>query len=133
MCDKISGLFVDFLSPVSDVIINSIRMTEIIGFGGPISIIAYLLTSVAVLQVVTPNFTKMSAEVQSREGKFRFLHGRLRINAESIAFYQGDEKERNIVESIFKNLTDYASTVINRNFLFGSTLQFFYGLHTSCK
>lgn len=95
-------------------------MTEIIGIGGPLSIIAYLLTSVAVLQVVTPNFTKMSAEVQAREGKFRFLHGRLRINAESIAFYQGDDKERTIVENIFKNLTDYASNVINKNFLFGS-------------
>jgi ATP-binding cassette subfamily D (ALD) protein 3 len=125
LCDKISSLFVDFLSPLSEVIINSVRMTEIIGIGGPISIFLYLLTSFLILSIVTPNFTKMSAEVQAREGKFRFLHGRLRINAESIAFYQGDNKERNIVENIFKNLTDYANVVINKNFVFGIVNDYF--------
>ena len=104
--------------------INSIRMAEIIGIGGPLSIVAYLLISVTVLQFVAPNFTKMSTEVQALEGRFRFMHGRVRINAEQIAFYQGDSKERDIIEKVFKVLTDTASKVINKNFLFGSMFLF---------
>jgi ABC-type uncharacterized transport system fused permease/ATPase subunit len=74
----------------------------------------------------------MSAEVQNREGQFRHIHARTRINAESIAFYGGDEKERNIIEKYFKDLTDYAAVVIEKNFAFGIVNDYFtkYAPHT---
>jgi ABC-type uncharacterized transport system fused permease/ATPase subunit len=61
----------------------------------------------------------MSAQQQALEGKFRHIHARTRLNAESIAFYAGDEKERSIIEKTFEELTNYSSVVINKNFLFG--------------
>lgn len=125
LCQKISNLFVDFLSPLTDVIINSIRMTQIIGIGGPISITLYVFVAFGVLSLVTPNFTRMSQEIQNREGKFRYIHARTVINAESIAFYQGDERERQVVESYFEDLTTYSSRVINKNFIFGITNDYF--------
>jgi ABC-type uncharacterized transport system fused permease/ATPase subunit len=60
----------------------------------------------------------MSAQQQALEGKFRHIHARTRLNAESIAFYAGDEKERSIIETTFEELTNYSSVVISKNFLF---------------
>ncbi len=61
----------------------------------------------------------MSAQQQALEGKFRHIHARTRLNAESIAFYGGDEKERSIIEDTFEELWRYSAIVINKNFLFG--------------
>lgn len=132
LSQKISNLFVDFLSPLTDVIINSVRMAQIIGIGGPISITLYVMVAFGVLGLVTPNFTRMSQEIQNKEGKFRYIHSRTVINAESIAFYQGDERERQVVESYFEDLTSYSSRVINKNFIFGITNDYFtkYAPHT---
>jgi ABC-type uncharacterized transport system fused permease/ATPase subunit len=67
----------------------------------------------------------MSAEVQHREGEFRHMHARIRLNAESIAFYGGDERERSFIEKSFKRLTDYSATVIRKNFIFGVVNDYF--------
>ncbi len=117
---RVSSLFLDALLPLSDVVINSIRMTQVMGVFGPISIALYVMTAFGMLSLVTPNFTKMSQEIQNREGKFRYIHARTQINGESIAFYQGDKKEKQIVEKYFEDLYSYTSHVINKNFTFGS-------------
>ena len=129
---QVANLFVDFLAPFTDVIVYSIEMSKLIGAGGPVSLFAYILIAFGVLSFVTPNFTRMSAEAQNREGQFRHIHARTRINAESIAFYGGDEKERNIIEKYFKDLTDYSAVVIKKNFVFGIVNDYFtkYAPHT---
>jgi ATP-binding cassette subfamily D (ALD) protein 3 len=125
LCKQITNLFVDFLSPVVDVILYSYQLTKLMGVGGPISIFTYICVAFFALSFVTPNFTRMSAEVQNREGEFRHIHARIRLNAESIAFYGGDEKERTIIEKYFDDLTSYKRIVIKKNFVFGVVNDYF--------
>jgi ATP-binding cassette subfamily D (ALD) protein 3 len=125
LCKQVANLFIDFLAPITDVCLYSYQMYTLVGSGGPVSIIAYLVIAFAFIKAVTPNFTKMSAEVQNLEGKFRGIHARTRINAESIAFYGGDEKERSIIENYFEDLVKYSDYVINKNFVFGMVNDYF--------
>ncbi|KAL0489343.1 peroxisomal long-chain fatty acid import protein [Acrasis kona] len=125
LCKQVANLFVDFLAPITDVCLYSYQMYHLIGSGGPLSIVTYLIVAFAFIKAVTPNFTKMSSEVQNLEGKFRGIHARTRINAESIAFYGGDKKERTIIEKYFDDLVKYSDFVINKNFVFGVVNDYF--------
>jgi len=125
VCKQITSLFLDLLSPAIDVILYTYQLNHLMGVGGPLSILIYMAIAFFALSFVTPNFTRMAAETQNREGEFRHIHARARLNAESIAFYGGDEKERTIIERYFKNLTDYSMVVIRKNFIFGVVNDYF--------
>ncbi|KAF0979206.1 hypothetical protein FDP41_001549 [Naegleria fowleri] len=131
-CKQFSELFMDLLNPIVEVLLYTYELSRLIGSGGPISIISYVVIAFGVLGMVTPNFTKMSAEVQNKEGKFRSIHNRCKNNAELIAFYAGEETERLKVEKQFEELTSYSDYVINKNFLFGVVNDYFtkYSPHT---
>ena len=124
-CKQFSELFMDLLNPIVEVLLYTYELTRLIGSGGPLSIISYVVIAFGVLGMVTPNFTKMSSEVQNKEGKFRSIHNRCKNNAELVAFYAGEETERLKIEKQFEELTSYSDYVINKNFLFGVVNDYF--------
>lgn len=63
----------------------------------------YVITA-TILRAATPPFGKLAAEEAKLEGDFRTAHSRLITNAEEIAFYNGEELEKSILDKTYNRL-----------------------------
>ena len=66
--------------------------------------ILYLLISGTVLTYLRKPISRLTVTEQKLEGEFRFVNSRLITNAEEIAFYQGNKREKMNVDSAFNRL-----------------------------
>ncbi|KAG2377324.1 hypothetical protein C9374_009235 [Naegleria lovaniensis] len=124
-CNRLAELFTDMLHPTFELILYSIELVRLLGPYALMSVVLYLSFAIFVLSKVSPNFTKISAQVQNMEGNFRAMHNRASVFSELIAFYGGEKTERTKIENYFEKLTEYSSYVIGRNFSFGVVNDFF--------
>jgi ABC-type uncharacterized transport system fused permease/ATPase subunit len=65
-----------------------------------------IIGSSLLLQCLLNRVTRSIFLLQMREGAFRYLHGRIRTYCESIAFYNGEDKERNDTNRAFNDIYD---------------------------
>ena len=77
---------------------------------GSISILAgYALASYALVNYGKPAAENHETKEQDLDGKFRFVHNRLRKHAESIAFSDGGSREKTIADAYLGNLVNHQS------------------------
>ena len=112
LCDDLSALIPSMVKPVVDICWFSWRMYLLTGRRGMGTLYIYMLLGFGALRAVTPDFGKLAAEEQLREGAFRNVHARLRTHAESIAFYGGGRKEGETVSRYFKELQHHLRKVV---------------------
>lgn len=115
-CNSISSVYVDFFKPILDIFLFSKKLSQIMGYKGPISLIFFYIFYGALLKIVMPPFGKMIAFTQQIEGEFRSMHSKLLIHSESIGFLRGFLFEKEKMYEIFKKLMNHNYYVADKKF-----------------
>lgn len=70
----------------------------------PSLLIAYLMIAGWFLTYLRRPIGRMTVTEQKLEGEFRYINSRLITNAEEVAFYQGNQREKLTLLASFKKL-----------------------------
>jgi len=146
---SLSNLYQNFSKPVLDIILFTRKLSETLGYEGPLLMIAWYVLSGFVMRFIAPPFGKLTAIEQSKfiiiikfcyyrnffslydykyktsnkslalEGEFRACHSALITHSEEIAFYKGNAWEKERVNDTFKMLTEHISSVYAKKFFMG--------------
>jgi ABC-type uncharacterized transport system fused permease/ATPase subunit len=76
------------------------------------------------MTVASPNFGGLFKKQQSLEGDYRHLHTRLRANAESVAFYNGVDKEASLLRARFREVVKHTARVLGVQYRFSIVQDF---------
>ncbi|KAL6048544.1 ATP-binding cassette sub- D member 3 [Balamuthia mandrillaris] len=106
-CSSVAELYSNISKPILDIFIYARKLTGAIGFQGPSSMLAYLILSGLVLTRMRRPIGRFTVNEQRLEGEFRYVNSRLITNAEEVAFYNGNKKERAVIKSTFDRLVDH--------------------------
>merc|ERR1719223_1902771 len=68
---------------------------------------AYMLSAAALLRFIVPNFRQNVRKQYKLEGRFRFVHTRLSVHTESVAFFGGDDVEHEVCDGRLNELTKH--------------------------
>nr|GMC66092.1 ABC transporter D family member 1 [Ipomoea batatas] len=115
----LSSLVTGMVKPTVDILWFTWRMKLLTGQRGVAILYAYMFLGLGFLRCVTPEFGDLASHEQQLEGTFRFMHERLRTHAESVAFFGGGAREKEMVESRFKELLHHSALLLKKKWLFG--------------
>ncbi|KAI9209715.1 ABC family transporter: long-chain fatty acid [Polychytrium aggregatum] len=107
-CETASDLYSRTFKPLLDVILCTQRMAENIGYPGLVCLYSYFFLSGFVVRWISPPFSRMIAKIQELEGSFRRAHSRLITHAEEVAFLNGSECEKAILNERLGHVTDFS-------------------------
>ncbi|GAB1605909.1 ATP-binding cassette sub-family D member 3-like [Argonauta hians] len=111
-CNCVADLYSNLSKPVMDVIIYSLKLTNSIGIQGPGTMLLYLAVSGLLLTRVRRPVAKLTMKEQRLEGEYRYVNTRLITNSEEVAFYQGNDREHNIIMATFMKMVSHANSFI---------------------
>lgn len=111
-CQNLSELYSSVFKPVLDVIVFTIKLTEMTGWLGPAILYGYFGVSGWGKQIVlrVARYGSLVKQQSKLEGTFRTAHQRLIANSEEIAFYGGADRERRLINESLNNILRHAST-----------------------
>ena len=66
----------------------------------------YVAVGLGIIRLLMPNYKEYAERETNLEGKFRYVHSRIRTHSESIAFFGGGEYEKQVVRKRSKQLFD---------------------------
>ncbi|OMH86328.1 ATP-binding cassette sub-family D member 2 [Zancudomyces culisetae] len=115
-CLSLAMTFSSIGKPVLDMIIFHIQLVNSLGVMGTGSIVLFYLLSVVGLRKLIPSFGKLVASQTVLEGQFRAAHSRIITNAEEIAFYRGQDREKENVESTFEKFMQHLEKISKLRF-----------------
>ncbi|XP_030623330.1 ATP-binding cassette sub-family D member 3a isoform X1 [Chanos chanos] len=118
-CNSVVDLYSNLSKPLLDIILYIFKLTSSIGAQGPASMMAYLLISGLFLTRLRRPIGKMTVSEQRYEGEYRYVNSRLITNSEEIAFYNGNTREKQTINSTFKKLVDHLHNFIFFRFSMG--------------
>ncbi|KAJ0976938.1 hypothetical protein J5N97_012412 [Dioscorea zingiberensis] len=119
LTSDLSGLVTGMFKPSVDILWFTWRMKLLTGRRGVAILYAYMLLGLGFLRSVTPEFGDLASREQQLEGTFRFMHARLRTHAESIAFFGGGFREKDMIDSRFRELVNHSKILLRKKWLFG--------------
>eukprot|EP01052_Picozoa_sp_SAG31_P016797 SAG31_NODE_1126_length_9767_cov_5.580058_6_plen_207_part_00 len=90
-----------FLNPLVTLAWFTVRLGLFVGPRIPAALVLYNLVSFFILKTLMPDYKKIVANEQEAEGKFKFVHSRVKQHAESIAFFGGDAREKRLCQGRF--------------------------------
>ncbi|CAA2998788.1 ABC transporter D family member 1 [Olea europaea subsp. europaea] len=115
----LSGLVTGMVKPTVDILWFTWRMKLLTGRRGVAILYAYMLLGLGFLRSVTPDFGDLASREQQLEGTFRYMHERLRTHAESVAFFGGGAREKEMIESRYTELFNHSIFLLKKKWLFG--------------
>ncbi len=124
-CATSADLFSRTFKPLLDVILSTKRMSESMGYKGLIILYSYFFFSGHVIRFFSPPFSDYIQETQKKEGDFRRSHSRLISHAEEVAFLDGAEREKEILNGKLNQLTAWSQYYFFRQFIQGVLDQYF--------
>eukprot|EP00842_Homolaphlyctis_polyrhiza_P004052 jgi/Hompol1/4648/HPOL_003791-RA len=110
-CNAMSNLYSNLGKPLLDIIIFNYQLARSIGFLGMWGLSINYFVTATLLRSVTPPFGKLAAEEAKLEGDFRGAHSRLITNAEEIAFYNGEDLEKSILDKTYSQLIKHTNSI----------------------
>jgi len=118
-CASVGDLYSNLSKPIVDIFLYAGKLTQAIGASGPAYMILYLIVSGLLLTRIRGPTGRMTVTEQRLEGEFRYVNSRLITNSEEVAFYQGNEKEKNIIIATFGRLVTHLRKFIFFRFNMG--------------
>ncbi|KAH6588998.1 hypothetical protein BASA50_010354 [Batrachochytrium salamandrivorans] len=109
-CTATANLYSNVGKPLLDIIIFNYQLARSIGLNGMWGLALNYIVTATVLRAVTPPFGKVAAEEAKLEGDFRNAHSRLITNAEEIAFYNGEDREKSILDKTYSSLIKHINS-----------------------
>ncbi|KAJ1505063.1 ATP-binding cassette sub- D member 3, partial [Coelomomyces lativittatus] len=117
--DALSHLYSDIAKPVVDIFLFSYKLGQAIGKKAPFYMIGYFVFSGYLLRALSPPFGKYTAMEQKLEADYRYAHSRILAHSEEIAFYQGGETEKHIVNKAYARILHHCQSVLQLRFANG--------------
>jgi ATP-binding cassette subfamily D (ALD) protein 3 len=100
--------------PVLDIVLLSAQLAANVGLSGPFTMYLYYAISAFILRLVMPSFPRLTAEQQRLEGDYRYVHSRTINYAEEIAFFGGQKKERQVMDTTFDRLYRHMRNIFTK-------------------
>lgn len=116
---SLSNLYSNFSKPLLDIILFSRKLSELVGWEGPMMMIAWYFLSGVFIRFITPTFGKLVAKQQDLEGDFRACHSDLLNHSEEIAFYNGSKWEKKRINESYDELHQHIEKVMKARFYMG--------------
>ncbi|CAI5776699.1 ATP-binding cassette sub-family D member 3 isoform X1 [Podarcis lilfordi] len=118
-CNSVVDLYSNLSKPFLDIVLYIFKLTSAIGAQGPASMMAYLIISGFFLTRLRRPIGKMTITEQKYEGEYRFVNSRLITNSEEIAFYNGNQREKQTIHKAFRKLVEHLHNFILFRFTMG--------------
>lgn len=87
--------------PFCKLVFFSYRVGTVLSHRWSLGIVGFLGSVVAFLKYFMPNYRKMYKDLSNQEGKFKKIHQRVKMCSESIAFFGGGDREKQMVNARF--------------------------------
>ncbi|KAK6155541.1 hypothetical protein DH2020_009789 [Rehmannia glutinosa] len=123
-CSELSDLVQEDLIAVTDGLLYTWRLCSYASPKYILWILAYVLGAGATIRNFSPAFGKLMSKEQQLEGEYRQLHSRLRTHAETIALYDGGNREEFHIQKKFKTLVRHMRVVLHDHWWFGMIQDF---------
>ncbi|XP_029955701.1 ATP-binding cassette sub-family D member 3a isoform X2 [Salarias fasciatus] len=118
-CNSVVDLYSNISKPLLDIGLYIFKLTSAIGAQGPAIMMSYLLISGLFLTRLRRPIGRMTVTEQRYEGEYRYVNSRLITNSEEIAFYNGNQREKQTIHATFKRLVDHLHSFIFFRFSMG--------------
>lgn len=118
-CQSVVDLYSNVSKPILDIGIYAVKLTGSIGGQGPSMMLGYLAFSGVLLTILRKPISRFTVQEQVLEGEFRFVNSRLITNSEEVAFYNGNRKETEVINSAFKRLVSHLRKSMQFRFSMG--------------
>eukprot|EP00811_Abedinium_folium_P027471 NODE_4169_length_1927_cov_4.325000.p1 GENE.NODE_4169_length_1927_cov_4.325000~~NODE_4169_length_1927_cov_4.325000.p1 ORF type:complete len:570 (+),score=185.67 NODE_4169_length_1927_cov_4.325000:25-1710(+) len=106
LADQFTKLWGSLVHPVVDITWFSWRLFQLVGTTGASGVSVYNFAVWLLLQHVMPDYSTLSKRAQETEAHYRFVQGRVRDHSESVAFFGGGERERDIADACFDDVME---------------------------
>lgn len=116
----LSNLYSNITKPVLDIFLFSKKLADLVGWEGPGVIIGWYFLSGTVIRYISPPFGLLTAQEQQNEGLYRACQSDLVNHAEEIAFYRGNNWEKQRVTKTLAIIVDHINTILNKRFFMGT-------------
>lgn len=103
-CDSAASLYSSIGKPLVDICLFNYQLFRSLGPFALSGLLANYFLTATILKRMSPPFGKLKAVEGRREGEFRGLHARLIANAEEVAFYGGEQMEKDFLDRGFRDL-----------------------------
>ncbi|BFZ62046.1 ATP-binding cassette long-chain fatty acid transporter pxa1 [Saitoella coloradoensis] len=110
-CETAATIYGNVGKPLIDLFVFNYQLANYVGLQGMTLILASYVLTASILRKISPAFGKLAAVSSKLEGTYRNAHGRLITNAEEIAFYNGAEREKGILERAYAALEQHIESV----------------------
>ncbi|KAG2760627.1 hypothetical protein JG687_00014919 [Phytophthora cactorum] len=104
--NSVADLYSNMSKPILDIAIYAVKLSSTIGVEGPVIMLSYLVASGFFLTWLRQPTSRFTIAEQQMEGNFRFMNSRLITHSEEIAFYNGNVREKRILDQSFNRLID---------------------------
>lgn len=84
------------------------------GIPGPLLAAVVMISTHAILRMVSPRFGSLVAEEARRKGFLRFVHSRVITNSEEVAFYSGHKIEQDVLTRSYRALAKQMNVIYNQ-------------------
>lgn len=118
-CSSITELYSNISKPILDIVIYVHRLAVTIGGQGPSIMVLYLFVSGVLLTHLRRPVSRMTVSEQQLEGEFRYVNSRLITNAEEVAFYRGNVREKATMLTAFTRLVRHLRRFLEFRFTMG--------------
>jgi ABC-type uncharacterized transport system fused permease/ATPase subunit len=92
-------MLTEMVAPAFEICAFGIPLQMMVGFKGLGIIYGYVLFGLGFIRFCMPDYKSLKDAEKHLEGRYRFVHSRIKTHAESIAFFGGDEVELELVQS----------------------------------
>ncbi|GAA5981101.1 hypothetical protein JCM5350_007154 [Sporobolomyces pararoseus] len=123
-CETLSALYSNISKPTLDLILFNVQLGRSIGGRGSLGLLVSYVATAWILRKVSPAFGKLAAIEAKLEGDFRGAHARLIMNAEEVAFYDGNRMEKDILTRAYLRLIKHVNTIYKIRIIYGMTEDF---------
>lgn len=118
-CKSVAHLFRALFKPILDVVTLSLELSKRGGFAAPGFLMSYYFLVATGMSVLLPNFAQLTAVSQQKEGNLRTKQYQLINHAEEIAFYNGEDIEREQTGRLMRSLIRHEYKIKRSKFVSG--------------
>ncbi|CAE6427351.1 unnamed protein product [Rhizoctonia solani] len=115
----LAAMYSNLAKPVLDVILYNYQLSRNVGAEGLILLTALVQLSAIMLKSLTPSFGQYAATEAALTGSLRATHSRLLEHSEEIAFFEGEEAEKMLVERDYFALVKHINMVLRKRLWHG--------------
>jgi len=123
--EMLSSLVLEVIKPLTTITWLGYRLSRSVGIAGASSLYAYLFAAGILTRYTMPDFKSLVAKKNEQLGMYKFSHSSVRTHCESIAFFGGGDREKDIAWKRFQGVLEVEREKAWADLWFGHIKSFF--------